>query len=490
MSQNYDLVITKVNEVFFRIQADPSIKTELNDFFSFRPPGYQFAPSYKNRYWDGYIRIFKPIQGLLYIGLLNHVKHFCKTRNYTYKIDDSLVIHNEIPKDIGFQLAKKFNLAFTPRDYQNEAVYQCIVSERKVIESATGSGKSLAIAIIAQHFMSMGKKVLIIVPTTSLVHQLAGDIQDYNHGKNIGVYKITGGIEKSTHLPITISTWQSIASKKTSPEFLKQYDCVIGDECHLFAAKSLTTIMEKLDHCRYRFGFTGSLQDSKCHRLILEGLFGSVYTAAKSAELIREGTLANLTINAIVLQYPKSQCKEIISKTYQEEIDFIVRNEKRNLYICNLADKLKGNTLILFQYVDKHGKVLNDLLREKTSKHIHFVFGDTEAIERERVRAVVEQSTDNIILASAGVYSTGVNIKNLNSIIFASPSKSKIRNLQSIGRGLRKSETKTEATLYDIVDDLKYGRKHNYAYKHFQERLNIYTSEQFPFKIYNIQLKE
>jgi superfamily II DNA or RNA helicase len=263
---------------------------------------------------------------------------------------------------------------------------------------------------------------------------------------------------------------------------------VVGDEAHLFKAKSLISVLEKMIDCKYRYGFTGTLDGSQTHKLVLEGLFGAVYEVTTTKKLIEDNTLAEFGITAITLQYPDAIRKLNKGKTYQEEIDWIVTNESRNKYIRNLAHSLQGNTLILFQFVEKHGKVLLPLL-EKDGKHVHFIYGGISAEDREEVRRLAETNDDNIILASYGTFSTGVNIKRLDNIIFASPSKSKIRNLQSIGRVLRKSNDNSKATLYDIVDDLQWKSNKNFAVKHFIERVKIYNDEGFEYRIYNVSIK-
>ena len=170
-------------------------------------------------------------------------------------------------------------------------------------------------------------------------------------------------------------------------------------------------------------------------------------------------------------------------------MDFLVSNEKRNKYIRNLATSLNGNTLCLFQYVEKHGKQLYETIRERaTDKKVFYVYGGVEADEREKIREITEKSDNAIIVASYGTFSTGINIRNLHNIIFASPSKSRIRNLQSIGRGLRLKDNNSAATLYDIADDISYNGKENYTLQHFKERINIYNGEDFNYEIHNVEL--
>ena len=191
------------------------------------------------------------------------------------------------------------------------------------------------------------------------------------------------------------------------------------------------------------------------------------------------------------MKYPDVICEQFRKIKYADELEFIVGHEKRNKYIRNLVLSLEGNTLLLFRLVKKHGRILYDMIEEKTDddRKTFFVFGGTETEVREQIRAIAETERDAIIVASYGVFSTGINIRNLHNIVFSSPSKSRIRNLQSIGRGLRLSDNNQETVLYDIADDLRWKNRKNYAYRHHEDRMKIYDEEKFPYKIYNISLK-
>ena len=373
-----------------------------------------------------------------------------------------------------------------PRDYQLDAFVHAVRERRALLLSPTASGKSFIIYLLVRYY---AKRTLILVPTTSLVSQLASDFADYGFKSDALVHRVYAGQDKGSTKPITISTWQSIY--KLPKEFFSQFDVVIGDEAHLFKAKSLTSILDKLSECRYRFGFTGTLDGTQTHRLVLEGLFGPVRKVISTKELIDKKHLADFNIKSIVLKYPEEVCKMIArSGNYQSEIDYIVKCEKRNKFIKNLTLSLEGNTLLLFQFVEKHGKILYDeITAEAGDRKVFFVHGGVDGDNREEIRRIVENEPDAIIVASFGTFSTGVNIKNLHNIIFASPSKSRVRNLQSIGRGLRKSDTKDAATLYDIADDLTYKSKKNFSLIHFMERVKIYNEEKFKYKIYKVELK-
>jgi superfamily II DNA or RNA helicase len=273
-------------------------------------------------------------------------------------------------------------------------------------------------------------------------------------------------------------------------EYFRSFDVVIGDEAHLFKAKSLISIMSKLTECKHKFGFTGTLDGTQTNKLVLEGLFGAVKKVITTVELIDQKHLAEFKIKAIVLSYDEETRKSVSKMDYQTEIDWIVRNPARNKFIKNLALSLKGNSLLLFQFVEKHGDVLYDMIKKAADgRNVYYVAGKTETEDREYIRKIIETESDAIIVASSGVFSTGINIRNLHNVVFTSPSKSRIKNLQSIGRVLRKSESKTAATLYDIADDLSHKSKQNYTIQHFKERVRIYSEEQFPYKIYPVSLK-
>ena len=315
------------------------------------------------------------------------------------------------------------------------------------------------------------------------------DFQSYGYDSEKHCHRIYSGEEKEVDKPITITTWQSIY--KLPESWFDKFDIVIGDEAHLFKAKSLTSIMEKLVDCQYRFGFTGTLDGAQTHKLVLEGLFGPVKKVTTTKELIDQKHLSAFKIKCIILRHPDHVCKDILKKKYQDEMDYIVSCEQRNKFIRNLILSLKGNTLLLFQYIEKHGRILyNDMQKEiQEGRPVYFVHGGVEGEDRENIRRLVEMDQNAVIIASYGTFSTGINIRNLHNIIFASPSKSRIRNLQSIGRGLRLGENKEECTLFDIADDMSINSKKNHTLMHFIERIKIYNEEKFENKIYTVKLK-
>ena len=481
------MLISKKNEVYLTLSdLTSSENQELTDFFTFEVPGAKFMPIFRNRVWDGKIRLFSPATGEIYFGLLSYIKEFCKNNNVKYTIEEGV----EDGRDVMGTVVRGFIKSLKPknkgksikvRDYQIQAVHHAISRNRALLVSPTASGKSLIIYALVRYYQMAEHKTLILVPTTSLVEQMYSDFQDYGWSPGTYCQKIYQGHDKKVTKDVVISTWQSIY--KMPRKYFEQFGCVIGDEAHMFKAKSLTSIMTKLHQCKYRFGLTGTLDGSQTHQLVLEGLFGIVEKVVSTKELIDKKTLANLKIKCIVLKHPP--IRERID--YAEEINYLVSNTSRNNFILELCNTISGNTLCLFQLVEKHGKILYDGMKEK--ENVYFVYGGTDTDHREKIRGLVEGHTNSTTIASYGTFSTGINIRNINNIVLASPSKSKIRVLQSIGRGLRTSSTKDSILVFDIADDISYKERRNFTLNHFTERLNIYAEEQFNYEISKVKLK-
>jgi len=485
----FDLSLKPLNETYIKFECDRSIAQELSEYFTFFVPGYQFTPQYKSRVWDGKIRLADLRTFTIYRGLLPYIEKFCKERNYKLDSDSELSLTDNFSLKEAKEFADSLKLPFEPRDYQLKSFVHAIRNKRMLLLSPTASGKSLILYLIVRYLQESGlKRGLLIVPNISLVAQMFKDFESYGYDSNENCHSIHGGKDKQSNKFLFISTWQSIYNQPK--EYFEQFDFVIGDEAHQFKAKSLTTILTGCSESKYRIGCTGTLDGTQTHRLVLEGLFGPVYQSTTTSELIDKGQLADFKIKCLILKYPESVCKESKGWDYQSEINYIVSSQKRNEFIKNLILSLEGNTLVLFQLVEKHGKILYNLIKEQAKKrHVFFVYGGTDVEIRESIRAITEKENDAIIVASYGTFSTGINIRNLHNVVFASPSKSRIRNLQSIGRGLRKGDNKDQATLYDIADDFRTGKFTNFTLKHFIERVKIYDDEKFNYKFYNIEIK-
>ena len=487
----YKMYIYKKNEVYLILKdLDQSTLQELTSYFTFEVPGAKFMPMVRNRMWDGKIKLFSPTSGEIYVGLLPYIKKFCDNNNISYILEEGVKNENIVDREMveGFASSlkpKSKGKLLKIRDYQIDALQHAISTNRALLVSPTASGKSLIIYFLIRFYHIMGLKTLILVPTTSLVEQMYSDFTDYGWNTQSHCQKIYQGYDKNVTKDVVISTWQSLY--KMPRKYFEKFGCVIADEAHMYKAKSLIGIMTRLDQCKYRFGLTGTLDGMLCHHLILEGLFGKVKKVITTKELIDKKTLANLKIECVVLKHPPIREK----MTYFEELEYIVGNDERNNFITNLLLHLNVNTLCLFQLVEKHGQILYDKIKDKENENlpIFFVYGGTSAEDRENIRAVVDKEKNSITIASYGTFSQGINIRNINNIVLGSPSKSKIRVLQSIGRGLRRSSSKSEILIYDIADDISYKERQNYTLNHFINRIAIYNEEQFNYSIKKVNLK-
>ena len=484
-----NLKIRKKNEVYLTIEAEPFVKQELCDYFTFEVPGAKFMPQYRSKYWDGKIRLFSPHNGEIYIGLLDKICSWAKKSGFGVEFIDNKFYGTpfEVNEHISYEGTKDFMSRLTsyqPRDYQVDAVYDALKYNRKLIVSPTGSGKSLMIYSVVRYFAETDRKILLIVPTTSLVEQMFKDFEDYGWDSETNCHKIYSGKDKTSGKHVVITTWQSIY--KLPRSWFEPFDVVIGDEAHLFKSKSLVSIMTKMDNAKYRFGFTGTLDGSQTHKWVLEGLFGPSYKVTQTKDLIEKGHLSKLQIKVLLLKHDEHQFGE-----YEDEIQYIIGHEKRNKFIKNLTVDLKGNSLVLFNRVETHGEPIYNLINNSVEegRQVFFVYGGVPAQEREKVREITEKENNAIIVASYGTFSTGINIKNLHNVIFASPSKSRVRNLQSIGRVLRKGDNKSQAVLYDIADDITFKSRKNYTLNHLIERIKIYNEENFNYEVLQINFR-
>jgi len=490
-----DIVCRLKDYSMLEVDVDAGLAAELSDYFSFYVPGYKFMPAYKNKVWDGKIKLFNRMNGEISAGLYIYMVKFCAERGYTIDAEETdygMPIGGSKVDTMSFnQFLESSNLPFMPREYQYDAVVTALERNRAILLSPTGSGKSFIAYLLLKHYLEQNdddSKVLIIVPTTSLVEQMSSDFEDYGMDIEDQVHKIYSGKDKNTSKRVIVSTWQSIY--KFPPAWFKKFGMVIGDECHGFKSKSLSSIMNKATEAKYRYGLTGTLDGTQTHKLVLEGLFGPVYQVTTTKKLQDNNTLAPLDINVLLMNYGEEVRKDFGKRTYQDEIDWIVGNTARNRFIRNLAVDASGNTLVLFHRVEAHGKPIFDLINNKVEdgRKVFFVSGEVDTADREAIRKIVEKQTNAIIVASLGTFSTGINIRNLHNIIFASPSKSQIKVLQSIGRGLRKSDDGRVTTLYDLADDLTWKNRKNFSYLHSVERVKIYEKEQFKYKIIKVDL--
>ena len=483
-----DVIISKKNEIDLNLECEQSILYELQEEFSFDVEGASFSPAYRKKYWDGKIRLVSVAGNTAPAGMVYRLCKWFDRNDYTWEFKDNKFygVPYEVDEMItqeGIEYFMKRISGFEPREYQVETVTAALKEYRKTIVSPTGSGKSMMIYAIARYLKSIGKRVLIVVPTKSLVEQMTKDFAEYGWETEGNVHKIYQGHSLDTKAPVTISTFQSIYG--LPKKWFSQFDGVIGDECHNFKAKVLQGIMKKMPDAKWRYGFTGTLDGKNVNKLILEGHFGPVFRTTTSSELMDKGFLAQLSVEILTLKHqPKTFA------TYNDELEYLGELDGRNRFIGKLASTLEGNVLVLFTRVEGHGVPLQSMIEGMTDRPVHMIHGNVDINVREEVRTIAEHSDNNIILGSYGTMSTGVNIKRLHHVIFASPSKSRVRVLQSIGRGLRKGKGKDACKLYDIADDFRDGPygKENFTYRHLAERIRFYVEEDFKYRITEIPL--
>lgn len=488
------IVFKKKNDVSLEFDStDRGELRMLSDYFSFRPDGYKFMPTFKNKVWDGYVRLANLNKKTIPAGLTEEIAKFAKDMDVNIEFEgkkhDIPGVDQQVPEEMltGFLKALQPHAKGNPialRDYQEEAFRTAVRKQRCLLISPTASGKSLIIYSLVRWWREVHeRKILIVVPSISLVSQLMHDFHDYSNGTFTDMHGITGGVTKDTDARVVITTWQSVFKQPAG--WFAQFGSVCVDEVHHATAKSIQGIMDKLLICPDRIGLTGTLKDCKTHQLSLKGMFGPSRKMISTKELMERDQIADMKVRILQLKYTDDDRKKVKSMNYNDEVDFLVNHEGRNKLIAKIAGDLPGNTLVVFLRID-HGKRMHDLI--ETEKHKFYIAGETDKDAREAARHFSEEN-DVVIVASLGVFSTGVNIKNLQNLVFAHPTKSKIKVLQSIGRILRKTDDDKKSMVFDIVDDLKWGTRDNFAMRHAAERFKQYVAERFDVKMDAIDLK-
>lgn len=505
-----DIIISKKNESFLNLDCETSILYDLKERFTFEVPGAKFQPKVKAGLWDGRICLLDVRFGTLPIGLKDELYEFAEKCGYTIEEIDSPYGHPSDKDTASYEEVKTFvnslKIAKLNKDlvaeeiqirqYQIDAIYNCIHNMKQISISPTGSGKSCIAYCLFRWYHDKRdiEHFLLVVPTLGLIKQMYSDFKEYSllNGFDVAanIQIIADGEKKILKKPLALCTWQSIY--KLPSHWYQKVGAILGDEAHQYQAAACRNIFERATDTKYKFGITGSLSNSKVHGLVLKGLLGPISKEKTTRELIDEGFLSDIKINCIMLKYCKNSKKLSKEFDYHQEIKFIENHEKRNDFIMKLALSLKGNSLIIFNHIE-HGELLYDLIKKNaTDQKVYYISGKVDSDDRESIRKLVQSTEgDSITLGSGGTVSTGVNIPRLHNIIFASPNKSTIRVMQSIGRGLRKSDCKDFLRLFDIVDCINTSKtSSNFTFRHFAERLRIYVEEDHPYKLIDFELEK
>jgi superfamily II DNA or RNA helicase len=487
-----DLTIQKLDEVRIRvISTSGTVRSELKEAFSYFVPNFRHMPKYKFGIWDGRISLYDLRNSSTYLGLLTKVLQFADNRGLSVEIDQSEFSPHE---SIDFEsFMASFKAKHELRDYQKEVLKIASTESKALFLSATGSGKSLSLYALIR---MISRPTLLIVPSIQLVGQMYGDFKDYSSvdptfDVEAMVQQIHGGQTKEVSKPIVISTWQSIY--KMPPEYFANFEVVIADEAHEDKSEKLRQLIEKCKNSKYRYGFTGTLDGTLTNEMILRGLFGDVHQVSRTSDLIDKGVLADLRLKQVILQYPERVRRENARKVYQEEVEYLLSSEARMNFLTKLSLKCPGNSLILFQRVEGHGKKIYEQLKLENeslglNRKIFLVHGGISKDKRLEIVNVAEQGDGVIIVASLGTFARGINIRNLENLIFAFGLKAKITTLQGIGRGLRIGRS-NKVTVFDICDDLSWKTWQNYSLRHAIERMKIYQEERFNYSIVKVALE-
>jgi superfamily II DNA or RNA helicase len=491
--------VEKLSEVYCQIKADSSQFLELREFTSFYVPNYRFHPKFKARIWDGKVSYYDARKNLFPIGCLPELKRFCDKFSYGLKISPNVIMNHKKYGDS--ELLEYYPTVLkdgmSPRDYQHDAVKACLNNRRGVALSATGSGKSLIQYLIIRKLLEEDNKVLLIVPSISLVGQMYSDFRDYGWSDiEDGVECLHGGLKPTYKKQVLITTYQSLLNKETP--FFEQYTAVINDECHGVRSVELQNIGKKCINANTRLGFTGTIPREPSEFFNVHAMIGPVVFEQKSKELMERGLLSGITVVNTVLKYPQYVLKESKGRNYHDEVNLIETTGIRNKFFGYLFKNLPDNqnTLILVNHIEHLKEIERYLETNIDDKYqLYVIHGQISAELREEIRQVTDKSSNVIILASYGTMSTGVSIRKLHNVVFGSSCKSEIRVLQSIGRGLRLHESKSKMILWDMVDDFTRVTRtgnidKNHVYKHWEFRTKYYKEQGFDCLKKTINLEE
>ncbi len=485
-----DLIIEKVNSSCVHLVCEDGLSHRIYNVFSAYAPGYRFNPRFKMHVWDGKVRCYNPMSQILPIGLLNNLLIWCDQHNIQYSLQgfkDGLT--DKIDKeDLEKQMNSYITTGFQARDYQVNAVHAALTNRRGVLLSCTGSGKSLMIYTFLRYLLDNKDvhRAILIVPSVSLVEQMYSDFQDYGWDDlEDHVEMLYSGKKPTFKKEILISTWQSL--EKEDQEFFEVYDACVVDECHQAKCSVVTRLLKLMHNAEYKIGTSGTLPTEISEQLQINSVIGNVLFELKSCELIARGYLTKLNIAAIFLKYPEAFIAENKERTYPEEVKMVEEYPNRNKVLNFIIDHTSpmNNMLILVNHRNHLRDVETYLHENYPDKKVSIITGDVKAKVREEIRTGIEDEDGTILLATYQTMSTGVNIPKLHAIMLFSNSKSRIKVLQSIGRGLRKHNSKNKVIIYDIVDDLSYKKRtgriaKNYCMQHFDERSNYYIEQEFP----------
>lgn len=425
-------------------------------------------------------------QGRFEVRLHSEILRYIKSLHSSVEVEytEQFKIASNIPR-LDSSMVSQLNIPL--RDYQKECIEIALNSGSGVIVLPTSAGKTLVMATLVnsiQNQVAGNFKTLILVPDITLVEQTYGDFIQYGIASQY-ITKWTGSNKPDLSSSIIVANSQILLSEKQDLSLLDQIQLLIIDEVHkLKHTNKISKLTGKIP-AKMRYGLTGTMPDDKLDRWNIIGQLGDVLYQKKSIDLRQQNYISNVKVIVLRIEYlnpPYIEASNSSNPTaaYEQELEFLQSNNFRNQTIINLVNVLPKNTLIMVDRI-AHGEILLQQLKSNTKKNVHFICGAVDVEERERVRGLMESNDDIICVAISKIFSTGVNIRNLHYIIFASIGKAKTKIIQSIGRSLRLHHSKKQATIFDIGDNMRYGSNH------LAERLELYSSESIPYDIKLIQ---
>ena len=422
------------------------------------------------------------------IGLIPDIKNFLLEKQYNTTLDVSVDAKQALNPEI--KATVNNSLSISLRDYQQDAVAGCLKQGRGISVLGTGAGKTLIIASLLESVFQNSKnkatfKCLVVVPDLGLVEQTFGDFAEYK--VSFSYSKWTGSHTPNLESNIIIANSAILQSQFEKNDWIKFVDVVVIDECHkLSSGNKITKLIQKINTYN-KFGFTGTLPETNIDKWNIIGKVGPVLIE-KSSHFLRENKfLTSAVVKIFELHYLNGPIRPTTTngknEKYRNELDFIYTNSFRNKVITTTCSNFKNNCLILVNHLD-HGERLFDILSNQLKdRQVFFIKGEVEVEVRNEIKKLMELHNNIICVAMSSIFSTGVNIKNIHMIVFASGGKSFIRTVQSIGRGLRLHNEKQQLIIIDISDALEYGKKHSI------KRKEIYTKEQITFTEHIIMQK-
>ena len=493
--------LRKINEVYYSVEGENQELSQLKNALSFFVPGAQFTDAYKNKSWNGLKSFLDYRTRTIPAGLFTIVKRTCENNKYKLRVDEGVKKDiTDSPRPDTKSLLENLNLPFEPRDYQIEQFETAAIKRRGVVVSPTGSGKSLVIYMLLRWMLDeVPGKIMLVVPSVSLVEQMWSDFISYGWNEELMknfVEKLYNKQTPTFKKRILITTYQSVMRK--GPDFFEDYRVLMNDEAHSVKSAMLTKIAKMCTNADYRLGFTATIPTEPIDHMGVFGVLGWRIYDLKSFELIDKGYLSQIEVVNLFLDYDDEYRKRVNGRSFNEEEMLLEKSARRLDGFSYVLDRLPetNNTLILVKHLEHLETMKNWLEGKYADKYkIHVIQGSTDPLAREGIRQGMENEKGSVLLATYGTMSTGINIKRIHNIMFGASSKSHIRVLQSIGRGLRTHETKSKLILWDVVDNLttftRTGKpKYNYMMKHWNERLNIYREQKFKCLKKTIQLEK